>query len=103
MNVDVKAWHLLSIFVATIVGIILRPIPMGAVEVLGITLTFLTGILTISESLSGIGNSVIWLIVIAFCISRDFINTRLGARIANLFMMELGKKSPGLAYGLVAA
>ena len=85
-GVDARAWHLLAIFVATIVGIISKPLPMGAVAMIGITVTALTGTLTIGQSLSGFGNSVIWLIVIAFFISRGFIKTGLGARIAYLFM-----------------
>ena len=101
-GVDIKAWRLLAIFVATIVGIIAKPLPMGAVAVLGLMATALTGTLTISEALSGFGNSVIWLIVIAFFISRGFIKTGLGARIAYLFVAAVGKKSLGLAYGLVA-
>ena len=101
-GVDIKAWRLLAIFVATIVGIIAKPLPMGAVAVLGLMATALTGTLTIRETLSGFGNSVIWLIVIAFFISRGFIKTGLGARIAYLFMAAVGKKSLGLAYGLVA-
>lgn len=35
-GVRAEAWHLLAIFVATIVAIILEPLPMGAVAVLGI-------------------------------------------------------------------
>ena len=101
-GVDIKAWHLLAIFVATVVGIISKPLPMGAVAMLGITVTALTGTLTISQSLSGFGNSVIWLIVIAFFISRGFIKTGLGARIAYLFMSVFGKKSLGLAYSMIA-
>ncbi len=69
---------------------------------LGITVTALTGTLTIGQSLSGFGNSVIWLIVIAFFISRGFIKTGLGARIAYLFMSAFGKKSLGLAYSMIA-
>ena len=102
VGVESRAWHLLAIFVATIVGIIAKPLPMGAVAMLGITLTAITGTLTINEALSGFGNRVIWLIVIAFFISRGFIKTGLGARIAYLFMARLGKKSLGLAYGMVA-
>ena len=101
-GVDIKAWHLLAIFVATVVGIIAKPLPMGAVAMLGIAMTALTGTLTISEALSGFGNSVIWLIVIAFFISRGFIKTGLGARIAYLFMSVFGKKSLGLAYSMIA-
>jgi DASS family divalent anion:Na+ symporter len=94
--------HLLSIFVATILGLILKPLPMGAVAFVGIGATAVTGTLSITESLSGFGNSVIWLIVLAFFISRGFIKTGLGARIAYLFMAKLGKKTLGLGYGLVA-
>jgi len=102
-EVSENAWHLLAIFVATIVGIIAKPFPMGAVAMIGITITAVTGILTIDQSLSGFGNRTIWLIVIAFFISRGFIKTGMGARIAWLFISVLGKKSLGLAYGLVAA
>ncbi|MFQ5768891.1 MAG: anion permease [bacterium] len=101
-GVKTKAWHLLSIFVATILGIIVQPLPMGAVCIIGIVTTALTGTLSISDALSGFGNRVIWLIVSAFFISRGFIKTGLGARIAYLFMSALGKKSLGLAYGFVA-
>lgn len=101
-GVEIEAWHLLGIFVATIVGIITRPMPMGAVAIIGILTTALTGTLSIGDALSGFGNRVIWLIVIAFFISRGFIKTELGARIAYLFMSILGKKSLGLAYGFVA-
>jgi DASS family divalent anion:Na+ symporter len=102
-GVTVKAWHLLAIFAATIVGLILKPLPMGAVAMLGIVATALTGTLEIEESLSGFGNRVIWLIVITFFISRGFIKTGLGKRIAWLFIALLGKKSLGLGYGIVAA
>lgn len=94
--------HLLAIFLATIVGIILKPLPMGAMAVLGITATAVTGTLSVTQSLSGFGNRVIWLIVLAFFISRGFIKTGLGARIAYHFMAILGRRTLGLGYGLVA-
>ena len=50
-GVTAEAWHLLAIFVATIVGIVLKPVPMGAVAIIGITVTAITGTLTIGESL----------------------------------------------------
>jgi divalent anion:Na+ symporter, DASS family len=102
-GVDPKAWHLLAIFVATIIGIIIKPLPMGAIAIIGIALTAMTGTLRAGEALSGFGNTTIWLIVIAFFISRGFIKTGLGARIAYLFMSVLGKKSLGLSYGLIAS
>jgi divalent anion:Na+ symporter, DASS family len=101
-GVETKAWHLLAIFVGTIVGIIAKPLPMGAIALIGIAATAITGTLTINQSLSGFGNNTIWLIVVAFFISRGFIKTGLGSRIAYLFMAALGKKTLGLSYGLIA-
>jgi divalent anion:Na+ symporter, DASS family len=101
-GVQPRAWHLLAIFVATIVGIILKPLPMGAIAMIGVAATALSGTLTINQALSGFGNSTIWLIVVAFFISRGFIKTGLGSRIAYLFMAALGKRTLGLSYGLIA-
>src|SRR5687767_11476656 len=97
-----KAWHLLAIFVATIVGIIVKPLPMGAVAMLGVTATALTGTLTIADALSGFQDTTIWLIVLAFFIARGFIKTGLGSRIAYQFVRLLGGKTLGLGYGLIA-
>ncbi len=102
-GVELAAWHLLAIFVATIVGIIAKPLPMGAVAIIGIMMTAVTGTLSTGDALSGFGNTTIWLIVIAFFISRGFIKTGLGARVAYLFMTILGKKTLGLSYGLIAS
>lgn len=101
-GVQPVAWHLLAIFVATIVGIIAKPLPMGAIALIGIAATALSRTLSINQSLSGFGNSTIWLIVVAFFISRGFIKTGLGSRIAYLFMAALGQKTLGLSYGLIA-
>ncbi len=102
-GVERNAWQLLAIFVATIAGIIAKPLPMGAVAMIGIMMTAATQTLSPGDALSGFGNTTIWLIVVAFFISRGFIKTGLGARIAYLFMSVLGKKTLGLSYGLVAS
>lgn len=102
-GVAIEAWHLLAIFVATIVGIIIKPLPMGAVAISGIAMVALTGTLPLGDALSGFSNSTIWLIVLAFFISRGFIKTGLGSRIAYLFVALLGKKTLGLGYGLIAS
>ncbi|WP_350454665.1 anion permease [Slackia heliotrinireducens] len=104
-----NCWHLFAIFVATIVGLILKPMPMGAVSILALTVIMLTKLLDngsssgyITNTLSGFHNTTIWLIVIAFFISRGFIKTGLGNRIAYLFMSKFGKKTLGLSYSLAA-
>ena len=87
---------------ATIAGIIVKALPMGAVAIIGIAATTLTGTLSIADSMSGFSDVVIWLIVLAFFISRGFIKTGLGARVAYTFMALLGKRTLGLSYGLAA-
>lgn len=98
----VTGLHLFAIFVTTIVGIILKPLAMGAVAMIGIGVTALSRTLTIGDAMSGFSDTVIWLIVLAFFISRGFIKTGLGARIAYNFMERLGKRTLGLSYGLAA-
>lgn len=99
-GVKQEAWHLLAIFVGTVLGFIVKPLPMGAVAIIGIMMTSLTGTLSIANALSGFSNNVIWLIGAAFFISRAVIKTGLGARIAYHLMKVLGKKTLGLSYGL---
>jgi DASS family divalent anion:Na+ symporter len=100
-GVTPEAWQLLAIFLATIVGIVLEPLPMGAVAVLGICAATLSGTLTIADALSGFASRVIWLVVMAFFISRGFVKTGLGARIAYHFVRRLGRRSLGLGYSMV--
>jgi DASS family divalent anion:Na+ symporter len=109
-GVKPNAWHLLAIFVATIVGIILKAAPMGTMAMLGITLCAATQVLApgkpidaIKNALSGFGNSTIWLIGLAFFIARGFIKTGLGNRLAYNFIRLFGKSTLGLAYGLNTA
>ena len=101
-GVQPRAWQLLAIFVATMVGIVLRPLPMGAVALIAVAVAVLSGTLTITEATAGFGNTVVWLVVAAFFIATAFIKTGLGTRIAYHFMRVLGQSSLGLAYGLVA-
>jgi DASS family divalent anion:Na+ symporter len=106
--VALNCWHLFAIFVATIVGLIAKPLPMGAVSIIALTVIMLTQVLVdgksstsfITNTLSGFHNTTIWLIVIAFFISRGFIKTGLGNRIAYLFMSKFGKRTLGLSYSL---
>lgn len=109
-GVKPNAWHLLAIFVTTIIGIILKAASMGSMAMIGITLCAVTQVLapgdpakSITYALSGFGNSTIWLIGLAFFIARGFIKTGLGTRLAYVFIRLFGKSSLGLAYGLNTA
>jgi DASS family divalent anion:Na+ symporter len=99
-GVTPKAWHLLAIFAATIAGLILQPLPMGAVVIIGTMATALTGTLSIGDALNGFANTTVWLIFAAFLFARGFIKTGLGRRIAYLFIRAFGRRTLGLAYAL---
>lgn len=101
-GLEAKAWHMFAIFAATIVGLIIKPLPMGAIAIMAITVSVLTGTVGLKDGLAGFSNTTIWLIVIAFFISRGFIKTGLGNRVAYLFVERFGKKTLGLAYSLIA-
>ncbi|GFP86781.1 dicarboxylate transporter 2.1 chloroplastic [Phtheirospermum japonicum] len=85
-DVTPQAWQLLSIFLSTIAGLVLSPLPVGA--------------LTFAAAFSAFTNEVIWLIVISFFFARGFVKTGLGNRIATYFVKWLGKSTLGLSYGL---
>lgn len=100
VGVDPKAWQLFAIFAATIIGLILQPLPMGAVVLVGVTLSTVTGTLRIQEALNGYANATVWLIVAAFLFARAFSKTGLGRRVAYMFIRTFGHRTLGLAYAL---
>lgn len=117
---------MLGIFVGTIIGFILQPLPNAPVGLIGVSAAMIAGThwvpehvsaetgdtvvaamqwgpLTIGEVLAGFGDSTAWLIAAAFIIADGFVLTGLGRRIALIFLARLGKTPLGLAYGLGAA
>ncbi len=100
VGLEPKAWHLFSIFVATITAIVLKPYPMPFIALLGLLVTVLTNVLTFEEGMAGFSNQVIWLVVLVFFIARGFIKTQLGTRLAYIFVGLLGRSTLGLGYGI---
>ncbi|AJR09398.1 putative 2-oxoglutarate/malate translocator [Photobacterium gaetbulicola Gung47] len=100
-GLSIDAWQMMTIFVATVLGLIIAPLPLGAMAMIGLTATTLTGLLPIRTALSGFSHPTIWMIAAAFFISRGFIQTGFGRRVGYLFISKLGHSSLGLAYGLV--
>lgn len=96
-----KSWHLFAIFVATILGVVLKPMPMGAVALMGLSVAIATKTLDIAkEGLTGYSTDVIWLITYVFFIARGFIKSGLGSRIAYTFVRMCGKTTLGLGYSI---
>jgi len=99
-EVSLQAWQLLSIFLSTIAGLVLGPLPVGAWAFLGLTAAVATHTLPFTAAFSAFTNEVIWLIVISFFFARGFVKTGLGDRIATYFVKMLGSSTLGLSYGL---
>lgn len=101
-GVSLKAWHLFAIFIFTAIGVISKPLPMGAVTTIALTLSIATNTLTLEEAFSGFGHNIVWLVVLAFFIARGFIKTGLGSRIAYNIIARVGKSTLGMSYGFLA-
>ena len=57
-GVSAAAWHLLAIFLGTIVGIITKPLPLGAVAMMGLAATMLTKTLTFAQDFSAFSSEI---------------------------------------------
>jgi DASS family divalent anion:Na+ symporter len=102
-GVTVQGWRMLAIFLCTVLALMLRPVPGGAAVLIGVALTVLAGVFSISQALSAYGSSTVWLVLAAFLIARALINSGLARRIALLFVRAIGHTSLGLGYSLVAS
>ena len=100
-GIAAKSWRLLALFLGTIVGSIVRPVPAGAIVFLGVAAVAFTGTLTPAKALGGYADPIVWLVLCAFFISRGVVKTGLGRRIALVFIRAIGHRSIGLAYALV--
>ena len=99
-SIKPEGWRLLGIFAATIAGLILQPIPGGAIVLTAIVLSAVFGGLTILQALGGYGDPTVWLVMAAFFISDALIKTGLARRIALLFVRAVGSSSLGVCYAL---
>jgi DASS family divalent anion:Na+ symporter len=100
-SVKPEGWKLLGIFLAAVAGLMLRPIPGGAVVLIAVTATALIGVLPMAQALGGYANPSVWLVLAAFFVSRALIKTGLARRIALLFVRAFGKSSLGVSYSLI--
>lgn len=95
-----QSWALLAIFVSTVAGLMLQPLPGGAMVLLGVTALAVSGVLTPQQALAGYGDPIVWLVLAAFFMSRGMLKTGLGRRIAFWFIRAIGNRSLGLGYAL---
>jgi len=115
------AWYYFAIFAGVIVGLMLEPLPGGAIGFVGVTLvTVLAPWVLFSPAqlaapgfkptgeairfaLSGFANSTVWLIFGAFMFALGYEKTGLGKRIALLLVKALGRRTLTLGYAVAIA
>jgi DASS family divalent anion:Na+ symporter len=107
-GLSLSGWRILSIFIATIFGFILRPLPMAPLVLISLCVLVVadtvTGehYITLKTAFSGFGNTTTWLVVSAILISGTIIRTQLGARLALICFSLFGKTTTGLGYAACA-
>ena len=115
------AWYYFAIFAGVIVGLMLEPLPGGAIGLIGVTLVarlseyvfyspeqlakpgFNPLNASLSWALSGFSNSTVWLIFGAFMFALGYEKTGLGRRIALMLVKSMGRKTLTLGYAVAIA
>lgn len=100
-SVTEEGWRLFGVFASAIAGLVLRPLPGGAVLFLALVAAVWTGTMTLERALSGFATPSVWLVVGALLIAHVLIETSLAKRVALLFVRYFGASSNGVAYALI--
>lgn len=90
-------WHILGLYLGTVLGIILRPFPEPIILIS--SMAILSAIyLRLGDVLHAFSSSTSWLILTAFVIGECFIVTGLGKRIAYFLIDKFGHTTLRLGY-----
>ena len=100
-SVTDEGWLLLAVFSAAIAGLILRPLPGGAVILLVLVAAVWTDSMSMEQALSGFATPAVWLVVGALLMAHVLIETSLAKRVALLFVRFFGATSSGVAFALI--
>lgn len=95
-----EVWQLFGIYLATIVGLVLKPFPVPITVLLGVATSSIL-LNNVKDVLVGYSNTALWLIFAAFALSVAFGKTGLGHRIAYHLVRAFG--STTLRLGFVTA
>ena len=100
-GVSVEGWRLTAVFVSAIAGLIIRPLPGGAVILLSLIAGVWLEALTFEQSLAAFASPPVWLVVGSLLMAHALIATGLARRIALAFVRYFGSSSKGLASALI--
>ncbi|MDH5287570.1 MAG: anion permease [Betaproteobacteria bacterium] len=115
------AWYFFAIFAGVIVGLMLEPLPGGAVGLIGVAAVavlapyvlfapaelarpgFKPANAALAWALSGFSNGTVWLIFGAFMFALGYEKTGLGKRIALWLVEKMGRRTLTLGYAVTIA
>ena len=105
------AWYFFALFAGVIVGLVLEPLPGGAIGLIGVTVAtvlapfvlytpgemakagFKPANAALTWALSGFSNTTVWLIFGAFKFALGYERTGLGKRIALQLVKRMGRRT----------
>jgi L-tartrate/succinate antiporter len=115
------AWYFFAIFAGVIVGLMLEPLPGGAIGLIGVSVVtvlspwvlyapaelarpgFKPANAALTWALSGFSNATVWLIFGAFMFALGYDKAGLGRRIALLLVKAMGRRTLMLGYAVTVA
>jgi DASS family divalent anion:Na+ symporter len=100
-NVQPAGWRITAIFLATIAGLMIQPLPGAPLVLIGLMMFVLVGGMPMGEALSGFATPTVWLVLTAMVTARVLRESGLARRIALLFVRQFGSSSLGVLYSLV--
>lgn len=92
-GLEVDTWHLVSLYLGLLVGLILKPLPEPVITLIIVGLTAM--FVDTSVLLNGYGNSMPWFLCAVTIVCTAFVKTGLGKRIAYILLtkcVELSRK-----------
>ena len=92
-----QVWQFFGIYLATIVGLVLKPFPVPITVLLGVATSSIL-LSNTKDVLAGYSNTALWLIFAAFALSVAFGKTGLGHRIAYHLVRLFGSTTLRLGY-----
>src|SRR5262245_51687308 len=100
--VSPEGWRRTALFLTTIVGLMIQPMPGAALVIVSLTLFVLVGGLSASRILTGFASPTVWLVLVTMLMSRALRDSGLSRRIALMFVRLFGRTSLGVSYALTA-
>jgi DASS family divalent anion:Na+ symporter len=99
-SVTPGGWRTTAIFLATITGFMLQPLPSAGLVIISLCLVVFVGGVPMARVLGGYSSPAVWLVAIAILISRAARDVGLARRVALHFVRRFGQSSLGVAYAL---